>query len=90
MNHRAFYQESERILGLCRRGRRPVTLAYFDLDNFKTVNDMLGHLAGDELLRAVGRVLQSTMRSSDLTARLVAKNEGKSRIRLEMIEAAPS
>lgn len=70
MNHRAFYQESARLLALCRRGRRPITLAYIDVDDFKLVNDTQGHLAGDDLLRAVGQVLQSTLRSSDLTARL--------------------
>lgn len=70
MNHRAFYEESDRLLRLCRRGRRAVTLAYLDLDNFKTVNDSQGHLAGDDLLRAVGELLQSTLRASDLTARL--------------------
>jgi diguanylate cyclase (GGDEF)-like protein len=70
MNHRAFYAESERILRLCRRARRPVTLAYLDLDDFKIVNDSFGHLAGDDLLRDVAQVLQSTLRSSDLTARL--------------------
>lgn len=70
MNHRAFYDESKRLLQLCRRGRRPVTLAYLDLDDFKAVNDNHGHLAGDDLLRAVGQALQSTVRSSDLAARL--------------------
>ena len=67
---RAFYDESDRLMGLCRRGRRPVTLAYLDLDNFKTVNDTLGHLAGDDLLCDVGQVLQAAVRSSDLVARL--------------------
>ena len=70
MNHRAFYDESKRLLRLCRRGRRPVTLAYLDLDDFKAVNDLHGHLAGDDLLRAVGHALQSTVRLSDLAARL--------------------
>lgn len=70
MNHRAFYEESARLLALCRRGRRPVTLACLDLDDFKRVNDTQGHLAGDDLLRTVGKVLQSTLRASDLTARL--------------------
>lgn len=70
MNHRAFYEEGDRLLRLCRRGSRPITLVYLDLDNFKCVNDTRGHMAGDDLLRAVGEVLQSTLRSSDLTARL--------------------
>ena len=70
LNQRAFYQEGERVLGLCRRGGRPVTLAYLDLDNFKHVNDTRGHPAGDDLLRAVGAAIQTTVRSSDLAARL--------------------
>lgn len=70
MNQRAFYEECGRVLNLCRRGRRPVTLAYLDLDDFKAINDTRGHQAGDELLRAVGQVLRSTVRSSDVTARL--------------------
>lgn len=70
LNHRAFYEGSAHLLALCRRARRPVTLAYLDLDNFKLVNDTQGHLAGDELLRTVGQALHSTLRSSDLTARL--------------------
>ncbi len=70
LNSRAFYEESDRLLALCRRGRRPVTLAYLDLDNFKAVNDRFGHKAGDEVLRAVAKGLQSSIRSADLGARL--------------------
>jgi diguanylate cyclase (GGDEF)-like protein len=70
LNSRAFYEDSDRLLALCRRGKRPVTLAYLDLDNFKAVNDAFGHKAGDNLLRAVAQVLQSSVRSSDLAARL--------------------
>lgn len=70
LNGRAFREDSERLLALCRRGRRPVTLAYLDLDNFKAVNDALGHKAGDRLLCAAARMLESSARSSDLVARL--------------------
>ena len=70
LNRRAFQEDSNRLLGLCRRGQRPVTLAYLDLDNFKAVNDTLGHEAGDELLRMVARLLQSSVRASDLAARM--------------------
>lgn len=69
-NSRAFYDEAGRLLALCRRKRRPVTVAYVDLDHFKDVNDRLGHSAGDELLRSVAVLLQTSIRPSDALARL--------------------
>ena len=70
LNSRAFHEEATRVLALCRRGERPVTVAYIDLDNFKTVNDRLGHQAGDALLRTVAGHLRAAVRSSDVAARL--------------------
>jgi diguanylate cyclase (GGDEF)-like protein len=72
LNSGAFYDETHRILRLCRRGRRPATLAVLDLDDFKRVNAEHGQRAGDDLLRAVAQVIQSSVRSSDVTARLGA------------------
>lgn len=53
-----------------RRYAHPLSLAYIDLDDFKTVNDQLGHAAGDDLLRDVGALLRTTSRTSDTPARL--------------------
>ena len=47
-----------------------VALLYFDLDNFKTINESLGHKVGDELLIAVARRLQQRLRNEDTLARL--------------------
>lgn len=69
-NSRAFYEDTAPLLALCRRTRRPVTLAYIDLDNFKTINDTHGHEAGDALLRRVAVIIRSALRPSDLCARL--------------------
>lgn len=69
-NSRAFYEEAPPLLALCARHSRPVTLAYVDLDNFKLVNDQLGHRAGDEMLRRVADKLRESLRPSDLCARL--------------------
>jgi diguanylate cyclase (GGDEF)-like protein len=69
-NRRAFYEalDKERVRSL--RYHRPLTIAYVDLDNFKKVNDCLGHAVGDELLVQVAAGLRSNLRASDYVARL--------------------
>lgn len=58
------------LLATARRHQRPFVAAYIDCDGFKTVNDQLGHATGDAVLRAVGKALQRSVRSSDLAARM--------------------
>jgi diguanylate cyclase (GGDEF)-like protein len=58
------------VLARFEAARTPFVLFYLDLDGFKTVNDTMGHPAGDELLNAVAGRLQATMRESDTVARL--------------------
>jgi diguanylate cyclase (GGDEF)-like protein len=59
--------ESE--LRRARRSRQPLSILMFDIDHFKTINDELGHLRGDDLLRAVGAQLTRVLRSSDVRCR---------------------
>jgi diguanylate cyclase (GGDEF)-like protein len=52
------------------RYKRPFTLVYFDVDDFKQVNDRFGHNAGDAVLRTVAAVAKSHLRATDTVARL--------------------
>lgn len=53
-----------------RSGVGQIAVIFFDLDNFKVVNDSLGHASGDELLKAVARRLSTAVRPGDVVARL--------------------
>jgi len=70
LNGRAFADDAARLMSLCERHKRPVTVAYLDLDDFKQVNDRFGHARGDQVLAIVARVLYSAARDTDLVARI--------------------
>jgi diguanylate cyclase (GGDEF)-like protein len=69
-NRVCFEAELDAAIGAHREREQPLVLLYCDLDQFKEVNDNLGHSAGDELLRAVAGRLRSSVRTDDLVARL--------------------
>ena len=69
-NRRAFLEEAERRLARIRGGQGQAALVLIDLDNFKPINDRLGHAAGDNALIAVANHLNAAVRGSDLAARL--------------------
>ena len=69
-NRRRFRREVERELGLCARQSCRAAVLMLDLDHFKSVNDRLGHAAGDEVIARLGRALLERLRSGDVAARL--------------------
>jgi diguanylate cyclase (GGDEF)-like protein len=68
-NVRHLYDVLGRELERCNRDRTPVSLAFLDLDRFKQVNDLHGHLIGSELLSRAGQRLQELSRPQDLCFR---------------------
>lgn len=69
-NRRAFIEAAELELERARRTGRPLTLAYVDCDDFKYVNDELGHAQGDALLVVAAQTLRGSTRAVDAVARL--------------------
>ena len=69
-NARGFGERLAAEMARSRRYGRPFSVAYIDLDDFKQVNDRLGHDAGDRLLRGAGTSIRDALRESDTIGRL--------------------
>ncbi|MFL5981625.1 MAG: diguanylate cyclase [Gaiellaceae bacterium] len=69
-NHRAFHERLRRALATASRSHEAVSVLMLDIDDFKRVNDIYGHGAGDEILRGLARTLEDSIRSSDVVYRL--------------------
>ena len=70
INRSEFEHRLQRVLTTSRTEEVQHALCYLDLDQFKVINDTCGHLAGDELLRQLGGILQERIRKRDSLARL--------------------
>lgn len=69
-NRHAFMDAFAARLNEARQAANKLAILFIDLDNFKRINDTLGHSAGDELLRIVSRRLRSVLRGHDLIGRI--------------------
>ncbi len=69
-NRRGFLMLAQHALNLCIRQEIPVTLVFFDLNEFKPINDRFGHAEGDRVLRAFADQMKNSFRNSDVFARL--------------------
>jgi diguanylate cyclase (GGDEF)-like protein len=69
-NSRAFYETAILEFEKAKRHRFPISIIYMDLDNFKKVNDTLGHSTGDRLLNLVALTIINNIRNIDIVARL--------------------
>ena len=69
-NRRYFYEKLDQEVKRAQRYSRELSLLVFDLDDFKAINDRVGHLSGDAVLAEVGERIRSVVRSADIPARV--------------------
>jgi len=70
LNRRAFVRELTRQISLADRHGIPASLIYFDLNDFKAINDSIGHTGGDAVLKQLASVLKANVRDTDRIGRL--------------------
>jgi two-component system cell cycle response regulator len=63
-NHRHFFKTLEAELARLKRQRTSLSLMMFDLDNFKSYNDLFGHLEGDKVLKKIGEIVSHSIRNN--------------------------
>ena len=68
-NRRSLYEISNELLSIAKREKSPLSLIMFDIDKFKSINDIYGHIVGDEVIKIFAKLLLQT-RGCDIAARI--------------------
>lgn len=68
-NHRYLIDQLRNLIDQSRMNKAPLTIALFDIDDFKKVNDTKGHMVGDEVLRDVAKIMSQSVRGNDIVGR---------------------
>lgn len=68
-NRRALFEQGAQLFSYCKRSQVPMSVIMLDVDHFKSINDTYGHATGDAALQHLAKLLQSSLRRSDLCGR---------------------
>lgn len=69
-NRAEFMRRAQREFRLAEKGGKKLSLLMIDIDHYKSINDTLGHAAGDEVIRVMGEILRTILRKTDIAGRL--------------------
>lgn len=102
LNRRVFFEMANKEFSRCQRSRKPFAIVMLDLDHFKKINDTIGHMWGDEVLKGCAELIRGSVRTSDTVARyggeefaVLLPETGRSEVRqvmgrvLKAISSAP-